>query len=294
MRMGSANDRFLANRLPFRPVRRAGAMALAAALVVSMPMSANPASAETAQSEPRTTPAAPFISHSDKMSLSPADTARPETVDPSRATLAPPPAEAVDVEQVDIAARKTVILSSESTWEKGFESLAAAFRTLDEVVMAAGFDVRGRPFSVFTNTDDAGFRFDAMLPVSTPDNDDEAREALEQALSEHVAARTDKTLPAPQVRFGVSPSGKAIRFVHAAPYDDIDTVYEAITAYLDSKNVVVQDAFIEEYVTDLTDPTDESLEVYIYVQPKESPVRQGSPPAGTAEEPPIQELPVHE
>ena len=51
------------------------------------------------------------------------------------------------------------------------------------------------------------------------------------------------------------PDGKALRFVHKEPYDEIDSTYETITAYLDAKGITVKDAFVEEYVTDLTEPT---------------------------------------
>lgn len=190
-------------------------------------------------------------------------------VDPSLSTLAPAPTTGVGLNEVEIIPRKTVVLSSQSSWENGFESLAAAFKQLDEIVMAAGFDVRGRPFAVFAQTDEVGFHFDAMLPVATNESDAKAGEVLQQAATEYVSSQEKKELPA--VRFGQSPSGKAYRFVHAGPYDDIDTAYEAITTYLDNKDVLVDDVFIEEYVTDLVKPDDAALEIYIYVQPKEIP-----------------------
>lgn len=240
----------------------------------------------------RTTPVAPLIPYPSRLTLSPADAAPAVGEDLSRATLAPAPEGTGGVDEVEIAPRPTLTLSSRATWEKGFEALAAAFRTLDEIALAAGFDVTGRPFAVFTHTEETGFRFDAMLPVHFTDGEDAAREALAQAAAEHAltpAGETPKTEeteageaatgagdggkadapPVPEVRLGVSPSGRAFRFVHASAYDDIDGAYEAITTYLDSKNIIVQDAFIEEYVTDLTRPADDSLEVYIYVQPQE-------------------------
>jgi effector-binding domain-containing protein len=42
-----------------------------------------------------------------------------------------------------------------------------------------------------------------------------------------------------------------LRFVHRGPYDDIDSTYETVTAYLDAKNIEVKDFFVEEYVSDL-------------------------------------------
>jgi effector-binding domain-containing protein len=62
----------------------------------------------------------------------------------------------------------------------------------------------------------------------------------------------------------MTPAGRALRFVHKGSYDDIESTYETITAYVDAKDFVVQDAFLEEYVTDLTQATDANLEVNIF------------------------------
>jgi DNA gyrase inhibitor GyrI len=78
-----------------------------------------------------------------------------------------------------------------------------------------------------------------------------------------------KTELTPEIKFGKTPEGKALRFVHKDAYDEIDGTYETITAYLDAKDIVAKDAFIEEYVSDFTDGQDTNFEVNIYVQPKE-------------------------
>ena len=70
------------------------------------------------------------------------------------------------------------------------------------------------------------------------------------------------------VQLGTSPAGPSLRFLHVAPYDDIDSTYETITAYLEAKNIVVKDAFLEEYVSELKDPGDPNLEINVYVQPR--------------------------
>ena len=59
-----------------------------------------------------------------------------------------------------------------------------------------------------------------------------------------------------------------MRFAHKGSYESIDSTYETLTAYLDAKDIVVQDKFIEEYVTDLNDKADEKLDVNIYALPK--------------------------
>jgi effector-binding domain-containing protein len=56
-----------------------------------------------------------------------------------------------------------------------------------------------------------------------------------------------------------------MKFQHRGAYEDIDATYEAITAYLDEKNIEAQNLFVEEYLTDPKAPDDASLEVDIYV-----------------------------
>ena len=52
-----------------------------------------------------------------------------------------------------------------------------------------------------------------------------------------------------------TPAGKAMRFQHAGSYADIDSTYDAITAYLDEKGIDAQDSFVEEYQNDVKTPT---------------------------------------
>ena len=58
-----------------------------------------------------------------------------------------------------------------------------------------------------------------------------------------------------------------MRFVHRGAYDEIDSTYEAISAYVDVKGLEVKDTLIEEYVSMGNDASDLAIEVHIYVQP---------------------------
>jgi effector-binding domain-containing protein len=152
------------------------------------------------------------------------------------------------VDEVGLPGKPAAILSGMSTWDDGFNGLKNAFRRIEEELRKVAIAPAGRPVAVFVETDDLGFRYEAMIPIlGIP----ESRGPLP-----------------PEIRFGKTPEGKALRFVHKAPYESIDEAYETITAYLDAKNIVAKDAFIEEYVTDLTDPADAGLEVNIFVQPQ--------------------------
>ena len=56
--------------------------------------------------------------------------------------------------------------------------------------------------------------------------------------------------------------------MHLASYDEIDGAYEQITAYLDAKDIVVKDAFIEEYLAFGDKSNSPETMINILVQPK--------------------------
>lgn len=176
----------------------------------------------------------------------PAPSTAPTTA--QRPTLLPEAGDPVDVNEVVLPRKPVALLAGSSSWDDGLKTLQASFRQIEEALAKAGLQPAGRPLAVFTETTDDRFRFEAMIPID----------------------RTPDPAPTlgPEMRFGFTPAGKAYRFVHKGAYDDIDQTYETITAYLDAKDVIAQDAFIEEYVNDPAGAADVNLEVNIFVQPK--------------------------
>ena len=152
-------------------------------------------------------------------------------------------------DQVELAAKPAALLRGASTWDDGYDKLTAAFTKLQDAMTKFGIPITGKPAAVFLETDDLGFRFEAQLPI------------------ERAPAERSPELAA-DIRFGLTPSGRAWRFVHRAPYDEIDSTYEAITAYLDQRGIDAKEAFIEEYVTLGQGPADDGLEINIFVQPR--------------------------
>jgi effector-binding domain-containing protein len=138
-----------------------------------------------------------------------------------------------------------IILKGQSTWDDGFDNLMEAFQKLNAEAKRLKLATVGRPRAAFTATDDFGFKFEAMLTLSAE----------------------PQTPPAAgkDFSFGKSPDGKALKFTHSGSYDDIDTTYEAITAYLDEKGLKARNIFVEEYMTDPKNSEDASLEMNIYV-----------------------------
>lgn len=166
-----------------------------------------------------------------------------------RGTLVETPGDANDVDEVSLPAKPALVLPGRATWEEAVPSLRAAFARIEAELAKAGIAATGRPIAVFTRTEDDGFQYEAMVPVAQ--------------------APDPKPPEAEGLRFGTTPGGKALRFPHKGSYDAIDATYETLTAYLDAKDVVVQDRFIEEYVTDLSDKADDTLDVNIYALVKE-------------------------
>jgi effector-binding domain-containing protein len=144
-----------------------------------------------------------------------------------------------------VAARPVALMRGSATWDDGFKTITGALAQIQSEMQKAGLTASGHPFTVFVETDDAGFRYEAMVPL------DKAPEGKSELTKD--------------IQIGSSPSGKAMKFQHRGAYDDIDATYEAITAYLDEKNIEAQNLFLEEYLTDPKAADDQSLEVDIYV-----------------------------
>jgi len=149
------------------------------------------------------------------------------------------------VATIEIAARPVLLLGGATTWDKGFDTIREKIATIEGELKAAGLTQAGHPLAKFTETDEKGFKFEAMVPIT------------EKPQGEAHLGNA--------VQFGESPSGKALKFQHRDAYDSIDSTYDLITTYLDEKNLEAQNLFIEEYLTDLKAEDDPSLEVDIYV-----------------------------
>ena len=155
------------------------------------------------------------------------------------------PAEDSSIQTAEVAARVVIQTHGAASWEEGYGKIGEALAKLRASAEKAGLKVTGRPLAVFTDTDDAGFKFDAMLPVE--------------------AAPDAKHDLGADISLAQSPSGKAIKFQHRGAYDDIDTTYDAITAYLDEKGLEARNLFVEEYLNDAKDSSDMALQVDIFV-----------------------------
>lgn len=154
----------------------------------------------------------------------------------------PAPSEEFGIE-VNLSAKTIVALSGSAKWDTAFESVVEAFKTVQSYLDREGVKPAGSPMLIYTSADDAGFEFQAALPIGEP----------------------LKNPPKGDIAMGQSPAGRAYKFVHRGSYDRMDNIYEAITNFLDQKNLDAQDTFIEEYVTDPRTTPEDKLVINIYV-----------------------------
>jgi effector-binding domain-containing protein len=145
-----------------------------------------------------------------------------------------------------LEAKPVLLLRGQSSWDDGFETLMDSFQKLQAEAKRLALGTSGRPQAAFTATDDFGFKFEAMLTLTAEPSSASAGLTKDFAI-------------------GKSPAGRALKFTHGGAYDDIDTTYEAITAYLDEKGLKARNIFVEEYVNDPKTSEDATLEMNIYV-----------------------------
>ncbi len=145
-------------------------------------------------------------------------------------------------EETTLTAKKVVVLKGKAVWDSAFETLTDSIKALNTLLAKQKIDPAGSVLIVYTSTDDAGFTFQAEMPVN----------------------QEPKNLPK-NMSIGQSPEGKVLKFVHRGSYDNMDNTYEAITNYLDEKKIEAKDSFIEEYVTDPLKTEEDKLIINVFV-----------------------------
>lgn len=240
------------------------ALVIAAAVWFKMPVASipgpNPGTNTAAVQTPPSAATAPPAAAPATPAPSPAPTAptaAPETPATPPAAQAPatPPAPAAEApaapnvqtadpfgEEQTLTAKKVVILKGNATWDNAFETLVGSLKTLSGFLEKQGIKPAGSSLIVYTSTDDAGFTYQAEIPV------DQEPKALTRGIT-----------------VGTSPDGPTLKFVHRGSYDNMDNTYEAITNHLDAKKQEAKDTFIEEYVTDPLTTTEDKLVINVFV-----------------------------
>ncbi|MGD9656031.1 MAG: GyrI-like domain-containing protein [Methylocystis sp.] len=200
---------------------------------------------ETEKSVPPTPTAAPDEKPGEKGPAAPGE-AKPAETSPA-ASAADEAVQAVMSQTVTVDARPAAVVKGQGKWGDAAKTLSEVLAKLKDAIGKAGLAVNGRPFAVFTKTDDAGFSFEAMAPLSS-------------------APEGAPKLP-DGVSIGASPAGKALKFQHRGAYDEIEATYEAIAAYLDEKGLDTKDLIVEEYLTDFKgDDANVDVDIYVFLK----------------------------
>ncbi len=170
--------------------------------------------------------------------LSPASAQAPPATAPPAATSDDPFGE-----EVTLVEKTIVYIAGSGMWDSAFDTIIGGFKNVYGAMAKQGLKANGAPMTIYTATDDTGFQFQAAVPVA-------------QA----------PTLPADSgITVGKSPAGKALKFVHRGSYDAMDTTYEAITNYLDEKQLEAKDLFVEQYMKDPVTTPEDDLVIEVYV-----------------------------
>jgi effector-binding domain-containing protein len=221
---------------PAAPTAFALALVLAVGQAVAQttpPPAAQPAPAQPPQPAP--TPPAP----SEQM---------PPAAPPVGSMGAPSPLQPGDAfgQEVTLPDRTIVYLKGHTNWDTAFDTLIDSFKSLNAYLDKQGIKSDGLPMTIYTQTDDTGFQFEAAMPV----------------------AEAPKDPPKGDIAVGKAPVGKALKFVHRGSYDAMDSTYEAITNYLDDKQLEAKDLLIEEYTTNPVTSNPDTLVINVFVPVK--------------------------
>jgi len=146
-------------------------------------------------------------------------------------------------EEITLTPKTIVYLKSQATWDSAFETILDAFKNVYAFLDRQGIKAAGPAMTIYTASDDAGFEFQAAVPI----------------------AAAPKDPPKGDLAVGTSPEGKALKFMHRGSYDSLDAAYDAITHYLDERKLEARDLYIEQYNTDLLKTPEDNLVIEVLV-----------------------------
>jgi effector-binding domain-containing protein len=146
-------------------------------------------------------------------------------------------------EELQVAAKTIIFFKGTATWDSAFETLVDSFKSVRSFLEKEQIKPAGPMMTIYMSTDDTGFEYRAAVPIAEP----------------------MANPPKGDIEMGQSPSGKMLKFVHRGSYDAMDTTYEAITNFLDTKQLEALETFIEEYETDPLTTAEDQLVINVLV-----------------------------
>jgi|SRR6185312_10245170 len=168
---------------------------------------------------------------------------------PPKAAPAPAPAPAAPAKEpfgvdVTLSARPIIYMKGNGNWDNALEIIQDAFKSVYAYLDKQGIQRAGAPMTIYTDFDDSNFSFQAAVPI----------------------AAAPKDPPKGDIAVGVTPTGKALKFVYKGSFHQMeDTIYNAIPEYLDEKQLDPSGTFIEEYQSDPVTTPEDKFDIQIYV-----------------------------
>ncbi len=186
-----------------------------------------------------------------------ATAATPPNASPAAATPDSPPAatrkptaEGIQTKPTDpfgkdltLTAMPIIYVKGSGTWGDAFATIRNSLKKVEAYIAQQGLKSSGPPMTIFLATDDRGFDYEAAIPVTQPPKDP----------------------PQGDIAVGQSPDGHALEFVHRGSYASLDDTYEAITNYLDERQLQSKNVLIEQYATDPVSADEKNLVVNVLV-----------------------------
>jgi effector-binding domain-containing protein len=149
-------------------------------------------------------------------------------------------------EEINLPEQTIVFFAGSGQWDNAFETIVDGFKAVNGYLKKAGIKPAGPPMTIYTSTNDTSFQFRAAYAI----------------------AEAPKDAPTGDIAVAKTTPGKAYKFVHRGSYDDMDTTYDAITNFLDEKQLDATGLFVEKYLTDPATTPEEKLVVEVFVPVK--------------------------
>ena len=146
-------------------------------------------------------------------------------------------------QEVTLVEKPIVYAAGTGEWDTAYVTLTEAFKALQAYLDKAGIKAAGPAMTIYTAMDDVSFNFQAAVPL---------------------AAAPSGPVPG-NIGSGTSPAGKALKFVHRGSFDAMTQTYDAISHYVEEKQISTKELLIEEYVTDFLATPADKLVINIFV-----------------------------
>lgn len=148
-----------------------------------------------------------------------------------------------DIEILEVAPHPILFVSGSSSRDPAAvaEALATAYGEVMDYVSLNDVEVTGQPMAITREWNDAGYQFEAAIPVAA-----------------------DTLAPEAGPSLGQSPAGKAVRIVHTGSYADTGVSYEQALAWMAAHGLVEGPVSWEHYISDPGEVPEAELVTHIY------------------------------